>query len=112
MLDPKLKKKWISALRGNLRNENGTRIKFKQGTARLCSIKKVDGKDQRLHCCLGVLKEIVTKKPLTKNTGKRGYFGSFYKYLPRSIQEEYARYNDEGNSFDEIAYRIEKDGDI
>lgn len=109
-MNPKVKRKWVKALRSG---------KYKQGTGML---KVTRDNDEPLYCCLGVLCEVAVGEGIVKSyPGSNGLPPDAVEVWAgldgdpllgtRKIdgREPYATYlNDDGKSFRYIADRIEK----
>ena len=93
-MDAKLKAKWVKALRSG---------KYRQGTGRL-KREREDGEDE--YCCLGVLREI---QPNIPSVFDDKLLDASVCGIPRETQQVFAEMNDDRASFEEIAYRIEKE---
>lgn len=89
-MKPELKRKWVAALRSG---------KYKQGTGELFY------RDE--YCCLGVLCEVATGKPPSKEP--IDYEAYFKRYgLESDMIEALCFDNDGGKSFKYIARKIER----
>jgi hypothetical protein len=92
-LDPKVKAKWVKALRSG---------KFRQNTLGHLKL-QMGPKGDAEYCCLGVAREL--KLASKCNNGDEFVLR---KFLPLQIQEELARLNDWGVPFEVIAGIIQE----
>lgn len=107
-MNKRIKKRWISALRGN---------RYKQGMGRL----KYGRGETSLYCCLGVLEDIAVGEGVIPRVHAK--FGSLSKKVREwaglELSDPYlspqrrntmraSRLNDSGKDFKSIADRIEK----